>query len=140
MPCTVAKTVAKAGMEDASNSSTMRNRIRRMKEATSLAEAAGTPFVCAKERTCEQNRDGDGTVDSRSNQCGEVRFTPRVAVQLGLLSSTDGREGAQSKSKGEEDGKRAPHASLMLHECKREAENEGDTRLRYHRCIAALTP
>lgn len=53
---------------------------------------------------------------------------------------TDGREGAQSKSKGEEDGKRAPHASLMLHECKREAENEGDTRLRYHRCIAALTP
>jgi hypothetical protein len=57
-----------------------------------------------------------------------------------VVGTEKSREGSQSKRKGEEDGKRTPHASLMLHECKREAENVGDTGLRYHRCIAALTP
>ena len=38
---------------------------------------------------------------------------------------TDGREGAQSKSKGEEDGKRAPEASLMLTSARGKQKTKG---------------
>jgi hypothetical protein len=57
-----------------------------------------------------------------------------------LVGIEKSREGPQSKCQGKQDGKHAPHASLMLHECDRGAENEEDTCVRYHRCIAALTP